>query len=221
LEERRRPNVVVGRTRGRLVKKAARVAGKSAGARYARYGLVVLGGFAVVVLLGRRGKRGDAPPSPTQTTQASDVPTSDPGSAQGWRDEEFGSANPTQGAGGDGGEGSAQGEPEAGGLETEGEAPPVPPSEPPRQEDPPDRADVTTRQGEIERLIRARLEEDPRTSDLQLLGIVQLLGIDVDDGRATIEGSAPSAEAKEALTEVVGDVEGVNIVVNHVRVISA
>lgn len=216
--------MVVARTRGRLVKKAARVAGKSAGARYARYGLVVLGGFAVVVLLGRRRKREEASPSPTQATQAthaSDVPTSDPGSAQGWRDEEFGSANPTQGAGGDGGEGSAQGEPEAGGLETEGEAPPVPPSEPPRQEDPPDRADITTRQGEIERLIRARIEGDPRTSDLQLLGIVPLLGIDVDDGRATIEGSAPSAEAKEALTEVVGDVEGVNIVVNNVRVISA
>lgn len=215
--------MVVGRTRGRLVK-AARVAGRSAGARYARYGLVVLGGFAVVVLLGRRRKREEASPSPTQATQAthaSDVPTSDPGSAQGWRAEEFGSANPTQGAGGDGGEGSAQGEPEAGGLETEGEAPPVPPSEPPRQEDPPDRADITTRQGEIERLIRARIEGDPRTSDLQLLGIVPLLGIDVDDGRATIEGSAPSAEAKEALTEVVGDVEGVNIVVNNVRVISA
>ncbi len=236
----------VGRTRGRIVKRVvARVAGRStgrtalgggrartrlnrrallppkepAGARYTRYGLVVLGGFAVGVLLGSRGKRGDAPPSPTRTTQASDVPTSDPGGPEGWPDEKLGSANPTEDSGGDGGEASAQAEPKAGDLkadspEAEGADPPAPPSEPPPQEDSPGRAGVTAQPEGIEGRIRARIEEDPRTSDLQPLGI------DVDDGMATIEGSAPSAEAKEALTEVVRDVEGVNIVVNKVRVIS-
>ena len=237
--------MVVGRTRGRIVKRVvARVAGRStgrtalgggrartrlnrrallpkepAGARYTRYGLVVLGGFAVGVLLGSRGKRGDAPPSLTRTTQASDVPTSDPGGPEGWPEEKLGSANPTEDPGGDGGEASAQAEPEAGdpkadSPEAEGADPPAPPSEPPPQEDSPDRAGVTAQPEGIEGRIRARIEEDPRTSDLQPLSI------DVDDGMATIEGSAPSAEAKEALTEVVRDVEGVNIVVNRVRVIS-
>lgn len=236
--EGRRPNVVVGRTRGRLAKKVAGVAGRSvgkaflgggkaptkptrrvldppeepAGARYAGYGLVVLGGFAIGVLVGLRRKRGDAQPSSTNTTQANDVTASDPVGAQGRRDEELGSASPAEDAGGDGGEGSTRGEPEAGGSETEEAAPPAPPSEPPPQEDPPDRADVAARRAGIEGLIRSSIEEDPRTSG------IELLGIEVDDGMVTVEGSAPSAEAKQALTQVVGDVEGVNIVVNRVRV---
>jgi len=44
------------------------------------------------------------------------------------------------------------------------------------------------------------------------------VSIGVDDGMAWIDGSVPSREAREALTEVVGAVDGVNIVVNRVAV---
>ena len=64
----------------------------------------------------------------------------------------------------------------------------------------------------MEERIRARVGEDPRTRDLPSPGIK------VEDGMVWIEGRVPSSEAREALTEVVGDVEGVNIVVNRVLV---
>ena len=186
--------------------------GAPAGARYLRYGLVVLGGFAVGVLLGRRGGgEGVSPPSTqsTQHTPASDVPAPGPGGGEERRDQPLGSADGAEGPGGDGGEGSVSDEPEARGLEAEEEAPP---SEPTPEEDPPESADVAAQQGGIEGIIRARVEEDPRTRGLQLLDV------EVEDGMVTIEGSAPSTEAKAALTDVVGDVEGVNIVVNRVMV---
>lgn len=202
-----------GNDQSGLIRWALAPPAEPSGARYARYGLVVLGGFAIGVLVGLRRKRGDAQPSSTNTTQANDVTASDPVGAQGRRDEELGSASPAEDAGSDGGEGSARGEPQAGGSGTEGEAPPASPSEsPPQEEDPTDRADVAARRGGIEGRIRSRIEEDPRTSG------IELLDIEVDNGMVTVDGSAPSAEAKQALTEVVGDVEGVNIVVNRVRV---
>ena len=227
----------IGRNRGRLAKKATRGVGRSAGkaallggkprtgptrwalapaapagARYLRYGLIVLVGFAVGGLLGRRGEREEVSPPSTQSTQptpASEVPASDPGVGEERRDQPLGSADGTEGPGGDGGEGSVRDEPEARGLEAEEEAPT---SEPTPAEDQPESADVAAQQGGIEGIIRARVEEDPRTRGLQLLDV------EVDDGMVMIEGTAPSTEAKAALTDVVGDVEGVNIVVNRVMV---
>ncbi len=64
----------------------------------------------------------------------------------------------------------------------------------------------------VEERIRARVGGDPRTRDLPPVSI------EVDDGMAWIDGSVPSPEDKEALTEVVGAVDGVNIVVNRVAV---
>jgi osmotically-inducible protein OsmY len=74
------------------------------------------------------------------------------------------------------------------------------------------RAEAPGEPGGIEERIRARIEEDPRTRDLPSLSI------EVDEGMAQIDGNAQSSEAKEALTELVRDVEGVNIVVNRVTV---
>lgn len=108
------------------------------------------------------------------------------------------------------------------GPEDEDAAPPAPPSasglapaetpEPP--EGPGTRADAPepSPDGRIEERVRARIGEDPRTRDLPPVSI------GVEDGMAWIDGSAPSQEAKEALTEVVGAVDGVNIVVNRVVV---
>lgn len=67
-------------------------------------------------------------------------------------------------------------------------------------------------EGGMEDRIRARVGQDPRTKDLPPPSIK------VEDGMVWIEGRVPTPEAREALTEVVGDIEGVNIVVNRVLV---
>ena len=65
--------------------------------------------------------------------------------------------------------------------------------------------------GERERdaRVRALIAEDTRTKDLPPVSIGG------DDGMAWVDGSVPSPEAKEALTDVVAGAEGVNIVVNR------
>lgn len=109
------------------------------------------------------------------------------------------------------------------GPEGEDAAPPAPPSggsglEPAETPEPPEgpgtQADAPepSPDGRIEERVRARIGEDPRTRDLPPVSIR------VEDGMAWIDGSAPSQEAKEALTEVVGAVDGLNIVVNRVAV---
>lgn len=97
------------------------------------------------------------------------------------------------------------------GPEVEDDVSPAPPSasglapaEPPTPEPSPD--------GGIEERVRARIGEDPRTRDLPPVSIR------VEDGMAWIEGGVPSPAAVRALTEVVGGVEGVNIVVNRAGV---
>lgn len=88
-------------------------------------------------------------------------------------------------------------------------APPVPPSVPgPAAPDTQEHPVAPSVEGRV----RARVGGDPRTRDLPPLSIA------VEDGMAWIDGGVPSREAKEALTEVVGAVEGVNIVVNRVAV---
>ena len=92
---------------------------------------------------------------------------------------------------------------------------PTPPGTPDPSEAPSSVSSPATTSGPrvgIEERVRARIAEDTRTRDLPPVSI------EVDDGMAWISGSVPSSEAREALTAVVGGVEGVNIVVNRVMV---
>jgi len=73
----------------------------------------------------------------------------------------------------------------------------------------PSDAETSGLQGGIEARVRALIAEDARTRDLPPVSI------GVEDGMAWVEGSVPSPEAREALTDVVASAEGVNIVVNR------
>lgn len=90
-----------------------------------------------------------------------------------------------------------------------GPAPPGTPEPPEGASSGPSAAETSGPQGGIEARVRALIAEDTRTRDLPPVSI------SVDDGMAWVDGSVPSPEAKEALTDVVASAEGVNIVVNR------
>ena len=221
--------MVMARTRDRLARGAAKGAGKAtlggrtgrtgrarrvlvpgvpaAGRRYPRYGPLVLGGLlalaaaAVALLLALRGRRGDtgpedaAPPAPPSASAPAG--SESPGGPAGPRVEDRDLVSPEVPP-----EGARSGRPTD------------PSSAPPPGEGPGQRTDASgpSPGGDIEERVRARIGEDPRTGGLSSVSV------EVDDGMAWVDGVAPSQEAKEALTEVVGGVEGVNIVVNRVVV---
>ena len=91
-----------------------------------------------------------------------------------------------------------------------GPAPPGTPQPPEGPSSGPSAAETSGPQGGIEARVRALIAEDARTRDLPPVSI------EVDDGMAWVDGSVPSPEAREALTDVVAGAEGVNIVVNRV-----
>lgn len=90
-----------------------------------------------------------------------------------------------------------------------GTAPPGTPEPPEGPSSDPSAAETSGPRGGIEARVRALIAEDTRTKDLPPVSIGG------DDGMAWVDGSVPSPEAKEALTDVVAGAEGVNIVVNR------
>ena len=90
-----------------------------------------------------------------------------------------------------------------------GPAPPETPEPPEGASSGPSAAETSGPWEGTEARVRALIAEDTRTRDLPPVSI------EVDAGMAWVDGSVPSPEAKETLTDVVAGAEGVNIVVNR------
>ena len=196
--------------------------GSSTGTRYSKYGLFVLAGLALGVVLGRRGSSSEGTETSSSFSGTTGHDSADEGSPAGQRGETYYSGTSLGTAGGSAGgvtestsgEDVSQyqqpGDPNATGSFREFSDPSSGPligsgSRP--------EMDVGTGQlEEVEQRIRSRIGEDERTHNLPRVNV------EVNGDVAELRGVAPSEETKEAFGEIAADTEGVNEVRNLLTV---
>ncbi len=197
--------------------------GSSSGTRYSKYGLFVLAGLALGVLLGRRGASDQDTGTSSSFSDTTGHHSPDEGSPAGQRGETYysGTSLGTAGGGSAGGatestsgedtsEYQQPGDPNTTGSFREYSDPSAGPligggSRP--------EMDVGTGQlEEVEQRIRSRIGEDERTHNLPRVNV------EVNGDVAELRGVAPSEEVKEAFGEIAADTEGVNEVRNLLTV---
>jgi hypothetical protein len=173
-------------------------------ARFLKYGLFALVGFAIGTLVAR-SRSGNGSSSFTGTTGQHEP---DSGSSTGQRGETWGSGTPTGAAGGGGHQ--RPGDENRTGAERDYSDPSSGPliGEQHRGQT----GDIPEQQEEIEQRIRTRIGEDDRTKDMPRVNV------EVNDGVAELRGSAPSEEVKDAVGEIAAGAEGVREVRNLITV---
>ena len=189
--------VKTGKAQARLAKQALS-SSEPSGARFLKYGLFALGGFAIGALVARSA--GGTGQSASDGSAAQSSETSGSGSTPGGGPESGVAQPPLQKPEDPNRVGAERGysDPSAGPLIGRSHNP--------------ERGDVPVQYEEIENRIRTRIGEDPRTLGLQHLNV------EVNDDVADIRGVAPSQAAKEAVSELAADTPGVREVRNLMTV---
>jgi BON domain len=182
--------------------------GDSTGARFLKYGLFALAGFAVGALVARLRQEREVSSSFTEGTGPH---TADPGSPAGQRGETWGTGTPLGTAGGVSDPAAPQRPEDPSRTGTEREY--SDPSSGPligRQHQP--MVDIPEQQQEVANRIRTRVGEDPRTLH------VARLNVEVNDGVTDIRGEVHSEEEKQAVEEIASSIEDVSEVRNLLTV---
>lgn len=196
----------LGKAEAKLIRHALR-SREPRGARFFKYGLFALGGFALGAVVAKLA--GDNNSSSYSDT-ATGVHGPAPDSPAARRGETWGSGTTVGTAGG--GAGSHQRPADV--NRTGGERDYSDPSSGPLIGERHGRGagDVGEQQEEIENRIRTRVGEDARTAG------APRINVEVNDGVAELRGPAASEEVKEAVGEIAAGVEGVREVRNLLTV---